>query len=132
MPPMEPFVLPDFYMPYPARLNPNVERAREHSREWAREMGFFEPQGGHRIWGEGDLGRHDYGLMCAYTHPDCDGTERRFVRAAGLLGRGGERPSLSFGSQLVVFQHPQAGDPAPEQRSTVSDRRTGNRVFPDR
>ena len=76
---MEPFVLPDFYMPYPARLNPNMERAREHSRAWAREMGFFEPQHGHRIWTESDLGRHDYGLMCAYTHPDCDGAELDLV-----------------------------------------------------
>lgn len=79
MPPMEPFVLPDFYMPYPARLNPNMERAREHSHVWAREMGFFEPQGGRHIWSEGDLGRHDYGLMCAYTHPDCDGDELDLV-----------------------------------------------------
>lgn len=79
MAPMEPFVLPDFYMPYPARLNPNVERAREHSRAWAGEMGFFEPQHGHSVWSEGDLGRHDYGLMCAYTHPDCDGDELDLV-----------------------------------------------------
>jgi germacradienol/geosmin synthase len=32
---MQPFELPEFYMPYPARLNPNVERAREHSKAWA-------------------------------------------------------------------------------------------------
>jgi germacradienol/geosmin synthase len=76
---VEPFVLPEFYMPYPARLNPNVERAREHSREWAREMGFFSPQDGRHIWGEADLDRHDYGLMCAYTHPDCDGAELDLV-----------------------------------------------------
>ena len=24
---------------------------------------------------ESDLERHDYGLLCAYTHPDCDGAE---------------------------------------------------------
>jgi Terpene synthase family 2, C-terminal metal binding len=37
-------------------------------------MGFFEPQRGHRIWEESELDR-DYALMCAYCHPDCDGTE---------------------------------------------------------
>src|SRR6266571_129971 len=40
---MQPFELPDFYMPYPARLNPHLERAREHSRKWAQAMGSFEP-----------------------------------------------------------------------------------------
>jgi germacradienol/geosmin synthase len=76
---MEPFVLPEFYMPYPARLNPNMEGAREHSRTWAREMGFFEPQDGRHIWSEADLDTHDYGLMCAYTHPDCDAAELNLV-----------------------------------------------------
>jgi germacradienol/geosmin synthase len=69
----QPFELPDFYLPYPARLNPHLERARAHSRDWAGRMGFLEPQHGHHIWDEGDLERHDYGLLCAYTHPDCDG-----------------------------------------------------------
>jgi germacradienol/geosmin synthase len=27
-----PFDLPDFYLPYPARLNPNLEAARVHSK----------------------------------------------------------------------------------------------------
>src|SRR5215831_1225381 len=69
-----PFALPDFYMPYPVRLNPHLERARAHSREWAAAMGYFEPQQGRRIWDETELDR-DYALMCAYCHPDCDGTE---------------------------------------------------------
>ncbi|MEV0247341.1 germacradienol/geosmin synthase [Nocardia sp. NPDC050712] len=69
---MPPYRLPDFYTPYPARLNPNVESARSHTMEWAAEMGFFEPQEGRHIWSEADLTAHDYGLMCAYTHPDCD------------------------------------------------------------
>lgn len=72
---MQPFELPDFYMPYPARLNPHVDQARAHTREWAAEMGFFEIQEGHHIWDETDLERHDYGLLCAYTHPECDGAE---------------------------------------------------------
>ncbi len=72
---MQPFELPDFYMPYPARLNPHLERAREHSRKWAQAMGSFEPDRGRRIWDESDLEHHDYGLLCAYTHPECDGQE---------------------------------------------------------
>ncbi|MFG2966463.1 germacradienol/geosmin synthase Cyc2 [Streptomyces sp. NPDC048288] len=66
----QPFELPHFYMPYPARLNPHLEEARTHSTEWAREMGMLEGSG---IWTQADLEAHDYGLLCGYTHPDCDG-----------------------------------------------------------
>ncbi|WP_406290191.1 germacradienol/geosmin synthase [Streptomyces sp. NBC_00209] len=64
----QPFTLPDFYVPYPARLNPHVEEARQHTKTWARAMGMLEGSG---IWEEKDLDAHDYALLCAYTHPDC-------------------------------------------------------------
>lgn len=63
-------------MPYPARLNPHLEEAREHTRHWAREMGMLEGSG---IWEAKDLEAHDYGLLCSYTHPDCDGPELSLV-----------------------------------------------------
>jgi germacradienol/geosmin synthase len=66
----QPFTLPHFYVPHPARLNPHVDEARTHSTEWAREMGMLEGSG---VWDRADLDAHDYGLLCAYTHPDCDG-----------------------------------------------------------
>ncbi|MGW1064983.1 germacradienol/geosmin synthase Cyc2 [Streptomyces aureus] len=66
----QPFRLPHFYMPYTARLNPHLDEARVHSTEWARAMGMLEGSG---IWEQSDLDAHDYGLLCAYTHPDCDG-----------------------------------------------------------
>ncbi|MFD9445093.1 germacradienol/geosmin synthase Cyc2 [Streptomyces sp. NPDC060006] len=66
----QPFELPHFYMPYPARLNPHVDEARAHTTEWARGMGMLEGSG---IWTQADLDAHDYGLLCAYTHPECDG-----------------------------------------------------------
>ncbi|MGH3416794.1 MAG: terpene synthase family protein, partial [Actinocrinis sp.] len=72
----QPFALPDFYLPYPARLNPNLEGARLHSRGWARAMGMLEGSG---IWTEADLDAHDYGLLCAYTHPDAPGPELDLV-----------------------------------------------------
>jgi len=72
---MQPFVLPDFYVPHPGRLNPNVERARAHSMEWARGMGMLDTPkpGGGLVWDEAALAKMDYALLCAYTHPDCDG-----------------------------------------------------------
>ncbi|MEU6843259.1 germacradienol/geosmin synthase Cyc2 [Streptomyces sp. NPDC046716] len=66
----QPFQLPRFYMPYTARLNPHLDEARAHSTGWAREMGMLEGSG---VWEQSDLEAHDYGLLCAYTHPDCDG-----------------------------------------------------------
>ncbi|WP_086829790.1 Geosmin synthase [Streptomyces sp. NRRL B-24572] len=65
----QPFVMPDFYVPYPARLNPHLEAARTHTCDWAREMGMLEGSG---VWEEHDLQSHDYALLCSYTHPDCD------------------------------------------------------------
>lgn len=65
----QPFTLPDFYVPHPARLNPHVDEARRHTTGWARRMGMLEGSG---VWEESDLQSHDYALLCAYTHPDCD------------------------------------------------------------
>ncbi|MER7751063.1 germacradienol/geosmin synthase [Kitasatospora sp. NPDC097643] len=63
----QPFELPSFYVPHPARRNPHLDRARAQSSAWAREMGMLEGSG---IWEQADLDAHDYGLLCAYTHPD--------------------------------------------------------------
>ncbi|WKK23612.1 family 2 encapsulin nanocompartment cargo protein terpene cyclase [Streptomyces olivoreticuli] len=68
----QPFELPSFYMPYPARLNPHLEGARAHSKAWARGMRMVEGSG---IWDESDFDSHDYALLCAYTHPDASGPE---------------------------------------------------------
>ncbi|MGP3689500.1 terpene synthase family protein [Streptomyces sp. IBSNAI002] len=66
----QPFELPEFYLPHPARLNPHLEEARTHTRAWAAERGMLEGSG---VWGPADLEAHDYALLCAYTHPECDG-----------------------------------------------------------
>ncbi|MEJ3749445.1 terpene synthase family protein [Actinomycetes bacterium KLBMP 9797] len=72
----QPFTLPAFYQPYPARLNPHLERARAHSKAWARDMTMIE---GSQVWDERDFDSHDYALLCAYTHPDCSGDELDLV-----------------------------------------------------
>ncbi|SEL37987.1 germacradienol/geosmin synthase [Streptacidiphilus jiangxiensis] len=60
-------MLPEFYVVHPARLNPHLERARAHTKEWARSLGMLEGSG---VWDEHDLDAHDYALLCSYTHPD--------------------------------------------------------------
>lgn len=71
---MQAFALPDFYLPHPARLNPHEQHARDHSNAWARRMGMLDAPGpsGEPVWDLEKLNKHDYALMCAYTHPDCD------------------------------------------------------------
>jgi len=73
-----PFVLPEFYVPWPARLNPNLEAARVHSKAWARELGIIgAPKDGSapEIWSERKFDAMDYALLCAYTHPEAPSPE---------------------------------------------------------
>jgi germacradienol/geosmin synthase len=72
---MQPFELPDFYVPWPARLNPNLDASRLHSKAWAQEMGILgapESESSSKIWSEHDFDKHDYALLCAYIHPDVE------------------------------------------------------------
>lgn len=79
---MQPFKLPEFYMPIQARLNPHLNGARKHSKIWAREMGILNSpgeKGGPAIWDERKLDSADYALLCAYTHPDASAPELDLV-----------------------------------------------------
>jgi germacradienol/geosmin synthase len=70
----QPFELPEFYLVHPARLNPNLEGARVHTRKWARDFDMLDTparEGGEIIWTEAKLDAMDYALLCAYTHPEC-------------------------------------------------------------
>lgn len=77
---MQPFELPEFYVPYPARLNPNLSEARAHSKAWATTMDMIDvPQDGTVIWDADDFDSHDYALLCAYTHPDATADDLNLV-----------------------------------------------------
>ncbi|PTL76491.1 family 2 encapsulin nanocompartment cargo protein terpene cyclase [Vitiosangium sp. GDMCC 1.1324] len=78
----QPFELPDFYVPWPARLNPHLEGARTHSKAWAREMGILDPPKSEvsiDVWDEAKFDAMDYALLCAYTHPEAPGPELDLV-----------------------------------------------------
>jgi germacradienol/geosmin synthase len=75
---MRPYELPDFYMPYPARLNPHLDTARVHTKAWAREMGMLDAPAdapGANVWDEAGFDSMDFALLCAYTHPDAPSRE---------------------------------------------------------
>lgn len=74
---MHPFKLPDFYMPYPARLNPHLEGARAHSKAWALRMGMIgaENEKDGPMWSEKLFDRMDFAFFTAQTHPDASAAE---------------------------------------------------------
>lgn len=78
---MQPFELPEFYVPWPARLNPALVAARAHSKAWAHEMEILGSgeDATPVIWDEPTFDAHDYALLCAYTHPDCSPPELALV-----------------------------------------------------
>jgi germacradienol/geosmin synthase len=79
---MRPYELPDFYMPYPARLNPHLDTARAHTKAWARDMGMLDAPPdtlGSNIWTEAEFDSMDFALLCAYTHPDAPSRELDLV-----------------------------------------------------
>ena len=74
----QPFELPDFYLPWPARLNPNLEGARTHSKAWSKSLGIIgapEDKSAPEIWSEAKFDAMDYALLCSYTHPEAPGPE---------------------------------------------------------
>ncbi|MGQ0679683.1 MAG: terpene synthase family protein [Actinomycetota bacterium] len=77
----QPFQLPEFYVPWPARLNPHLEQARLHTMEWSRSMGILDtdPHEAPPIWSKSDLADHDYALLCSYTHPECPEDELNLI-----------------------------------------------------
>src|SRR5947209_19897578 len=79
---MQPYELPDFYMPYPARLNLHLDMARMHTKAWAREMGMLDAppeEHGAEVWDEARFDSMDFALLCAYTHPDAPSRELDLV-----------------------------------------------------
>jgi germacradienol/geosmin synthase len=51
----------EVYMPFPARLNPNLDAARRHSKEWARRMGMLDSEPG--VPGVGIWDAHQFDIF---------------------------------------------------------------------
>jgi germacradienol/geosmin synthase len=73
-----PVTLPEFYMPYTARINVNLDRSRQHCVDWAREMGMLESLPGVPglgLWDEEKLASFDFAVCAARLDPDASGPE---------------------------------------------------------
>jgi germacradienol/geosmin synthase len=65
--------LPKFYMPFSPKLNPNLEIARRHSKQWARQMGILDFLPGFPnvfVWDERKFDAADLALNAALTQPN--------------------------------------------------------------
>jgi germacradienol/geosmin synthase len=62
--------LPDFYMPYTAKVNNHLERSRRYCIEWARQMGMLTG-----IWDAENVALSDFASCAARIHPDASGSE---------------------------------------------------------
>jgi germacradienol/geosmin synthase len=64
--------LPDFTMPYPTRMSPHLERARENCIRWCAQMGMHDPVLRHPqpIWDVQKLAACDFAVCAASIHPD--------------------------------------------------------------
>ncbi|MFI6764597.1 prenyltransferase/squalene oxidase repeat-containing protein [Streptomyces sp. NPDC050355] len=49
------------------RISPHLAVVRDHTKNWARDMGMLEPGG---VWSEESFGSADYALLTASCHPD--------------------------------------------------------------
>uniref|UniRef100_A0AAU2K0W8 Terpene synthase n=1 Tax=Streptomyces sp. NBC_00049 TaxID=2903617 RepID=A0AAU2K0W8_9ACTN len=68
-----PFALPPFRLPWPARVNPHLERARRECKDRARSVGLLDPvtsPPGPPIWTDAGFDSDDWPLFAALTHPD--------------------------------------------------------------
>ncbi|MEU7479677.1 hypothetical protein AB0A63_27055 [Lentzea sp. NPDC042327] len=74
--------LPEFEMPYAARLSPHVDRVRQHSRAWARDMGMFTGS----PWTEAFYDAADYGGFTPLAFPALPAEELRYVNDWGVWG----------------------------------------------
>jgi germacradienol/geosmin synthase len=119
------YELPDFYVPYPARLNPYLDSARPHINEWAREIGILAalPDApGTDIWDECKFVFMDLPLLCAYTNPAAPNHELDLVgdnffevykRSRGQLS------AKEYLDRLPAFMPVNLTDTAPEPVNSV-------------
>jgi germacradienol/geosmin synthase len=98
--------MPQFYMPFPARLNPHLATARAHTKAWARRMGLLGPE--QRAWDEDSFDAADYASFSAWNYPDAVVSELSLVTDWHVWG--------FFLDDEFVAHYDRGGDPALAQR----------------
>jgi germacradienol/geosmin synthase len=74
--------LPQIVMPYPLRLNPHLDAARERCAVWCERMGMYAPvpgRPGPGLWDEHRLRGFDFALCAAGIVPDAPAAELDLV-----------------------------------------------------
>jgi germacradienol/geosmin synthase len=81
---MPAFDLPEFYTPFPVRVNPHLDGARRDSKAWARRMGMLDLEP--HIWDEQRFDAADYALNISMRFPDASPPELGLVTAWNVWG----------------------------------------------
>ncbi|GHH31226.1 terpene synthase family protein [Lentzea cavernae] len=74
--------IPSFDMPYSARLSPHVDRVRQHTRTWVRDMGML----GGAPWTEAFYDAADYGGFAPLAYPTASLDELKDISLWGTWG----------------------------------------------
>lgn len=116
--------LPEFYLPYPARTSPHLDRAREFAARWHRDIGLAQCG----VWSADWTDRQDLALWAALGVPDASAEVVELVAGFGVWAFHwddffGDRfkrtrnplAAKSYVDRLVTFMPADLADmPAPE------------------
>jgi hypothetical protein len=116
--------MPDILNPFPYRVNPHVEQAREHLVDWVRQIGLVQRESARRRFD-----RADFGWFAAVVYPTAD---RRHLELMadwfawlflvddqlddGSVGRSLEQVEEVVGGMRAVLESPDLGEGAARSR----------------
>ncbi|MFK0730093.1 MAG: germacradienol/geosmin synthase [Gloeotrichia echinulata HAB0833] len=117
-------------MPWPARVNPNLEGARLHSKEWAYKVGILGSDDD-AVWDEKTFDKMDFAAFAAATHPDAPAPELNLISDWYIWGwfvddyfpqafEGGKQDigqAKAYLSRLLSFMPTDIDTPIPEPQN---------------
>ena len=81
--------LPDLDMPFPARVNPHLDRAEQHGKTWARAMGIVRDAEGSSwagfAWADRDIDSAIMGTSMALYYPEAPPEELELLTCWAIL-----------------------------------------------
>jgi germacradienol/geosmin synthase len=75
---MDAFRMPEFHMPFDARVNSHVDGCRDRVTRWAESMGLLDPEheeASDQRWSRAHFEVADFPLFAAWAHPDAEPAE---------------------------------------------------------
>ncbi|WP_143662361.1 prenyltransferase/squalene oxidase repeat-containing protein [Streptomyces sp. Amel2xC10] len=107
-----PLMLPEMYLPFPARRSPLLDEVRTRTRNWARGQGMFEEDGTGEpgLWSVEKFDTQDLALSAAMFAPEASAEELERIACWCFL--------LTFYDDYFLTLYKNTGDRAGAQRFT--------------